>query len=126
MMIFNQCKAQSNVVNDGSKSTIEVRAEISQKLTESKSELEKVYRETVEFLNSIGTSDAKNYKAYLIRSQNGWKDYCEGKCRITEYESRNAAQGGLAFYNLCMTELNNQRTAELKIWLSGWKSEFNN
>ncbi len=126
MLIFNQCKAQSDTIDNQSKSTIEVRADIAKKLTESKSELERTYKKTIEFLNSVGTSDADNYKIYLIQSQNGWKEYCEGKCKITEYQSRDAAQGGFAFYNLCMTELNNKRTAELKIWLTEWKSEFDN
>ncbi len=126
ILIFNQCKAQSDTIDNQSKSTIEVRADIANKLTESKSELEKIYNKTVEFLDSIGTSDTQNYKAYLIQSQNGWKNYCEGKCKITEYESRDAAQGGFAFYNLCMTELNENRTTELKNLLKEWKYEFNN
>lgn len=126
LLIFNQCKAQSDTIDNQSKSTIEVRADIAKKLTESKSELEKTYKETVEFLDSIGTSAAQNYKTYLIQSQSGSKNYCEGKCKITEYESRDAAQGGFAFYNLCMTELNEKRTTELKNLLTGWKSEFDN
>ena len=126
LLIFSQCKSQSDTIDNQSKSTIEVRADIAKKLTESKLKLEKAYKETVDFLDSIGTSDADNYKAYLIQSQNGWNEYSEGKCRITEYQSRDAAQGGLAFYNLCMTELNEKRIKELKNLLTGWKSEFDN
>ncbi|KFB01055.1 hypothetical protein IA57_04230 [Mangrovimonas yunxiaonensis] len=126
LLIFNHCKAQSDTIDNQSKSTIEVRADIAKKLTESKSELEKIYKEAVEFLDSIETSDTQNYKTYLIQSQNGWKNYCEGKCKIAEYESRDAAQGGFAFYNLCMTELNEKRTTELKNLLMEWKSEFDN
>ena len=126
MLVFNQCKAQSDNTGDQSKSTIKVRADIAQKLTESKLELEGVYEETVEFLNSVGSSDAEEYKNYLIQSHKGWKKYCEGKCKIIEYQSREAAQGGFAFYNLCMTELNNKRAEELKRILAELKSEFNN
>lgn len=126
ILIFNQCKAQSDNVDDQTKSTIEVRADIAQRLTESELKLEKVYEESVEFLDRVGTSDAENYKSFLIKSQNGWEKYCEGKCKITEYHSRNATQGGFAFYNLCMTELNNKRTAELKNLLAEWKFKFDN
>ncbi|MAN28762.1 MULTISPECIES: lysozyme inhibitor LprI family protein [Mesonia] len=126
LFIFNTCKAQSDTNDNQLKNTIEVRADIAKKLSESKSKLEKIYKETVEFLDSIGSSDAQNYKTYLIQSQNGWKNYCEGKCRITEYKSRDAAQGGFAFYNICMTELNEKRTMELKNLLMEWKSELDN
>ena len=126
MLSFNHCIAQSDTIDNQSKSTIDVRAEITQKSSESKLELEKVYELSVKFLDSIGTSDANNYKAYLIQSQNGWKEYCKGKCKITEYQSRDATQGGFAFYNLCITELNNKRIAELKNLLAEWKFEFDN
>ena len=78
LFIFNTCKAQSDTNDNQLKNTIEVRADIAKKLSESKSKLEKIYKETVEFLDSIGSSDAQNYKTYLIQSQNGWKNYCEG------------------------------------------------
>lgn len=126
VLIFTPCKALSQTINNQSKSTIEVRADIAKKLTESKSELDKTYKETVKFLDSIGTSDAQSYKTYLIQSQNGWKNYCDGKCKIAEYQSREAAQGGFSFYNLCRTELNEKRTMELKNLLTEWKSEFDN
>ena len=126
MLIFNQCKAQSDTIDNQSKSTIEVRNDIAINLSESKFELEKMYRETIEFLDSVGTSDSNNYKIYLTQSQNGWKQYCEGKCKISEYQSRDGAQGGLAFYNLCMTEFNEKRTKELKNLLTELKSEFDN
>ncbi|WP_339700443.1 lysozyme inhibitor LprI family protein [uncultured Marixanthomonas sp.] len=126
IITFYQCKAQSDKVDDQTKSTIEVRADIAQKLTESKTNLEEVYNESVEFLDSVGTSDTENYKLFLFKSQSGWKKYCEGKCKIAEYQSRDAAQGGFAFYKICMTELNNKRTTELKNLLKGWKIEFNN
>ena len=103
-----------------------MRADIEKELTESKLELEKTYKETVEFLDSVETSDADNYKAYLVQSQNGWTKYCEGKCKITEYQSRGGAQGGYAFYNICMTESNKERTTELKNLLTEWKAEFDN
>lgn len=126
LLIFSAGKAQSDTVDFHSKSSIEVRADIEKELTESKLDLENTYNETLEFLGSVETSDADNYKAYLIQSQNGWAKYCEGKCKITEYQSRDGAQGGYAFYSLCMTELNKKRTAELKDLLMEWKAEFDN
>lgn len=124
MIVFIQCKAQSENKTEQSKSTIEVRADISEKMTKSVIELEKIYNESIKFLDSIGNYEVENYKSFLIKSQDGWKAYCEGKCKIFEYQSREAAQGGLAFYNLCMTELNNDRIAELKNLLTEWKREF--
>ncbi len=123
-MVFSQCKAQSENITDQSKSTIEVRADIAEKKTKSKIELEKTYNESVRFLDSIGNSDAENYKSFLIDSQNGWEIYCEGKCKIIEYQSRDGAQGGLPFYNICITEQNDMRTTELKNWMAEWKREF--
>src|SRR5690606_15680701 len=99
-----QCTAQSKKINDQSKSTIEVRADILGNKTKSKIALEKIYNESVRFLDSIDKSDAEKYKTFLIDSQNGWEIYCEGKCKIIEYQSRNGAQGGLPFYNICITE----------------------
>lgn len=126
LLIFSPGKAQSDTADLHSKNSIEVRSDIEKELTESKLDLEKIYNETLEFLDSVETSDADSYKAYLIQSQNGWIKYCEGKCRITEYQSRGGAQGGLAFYSLCMTDLNKKRTAELKDLLLEWKAEFDN
>src|SRR5690606_5273545 len=98
MIVFTQCKAQSENKTDQSKSTIEVRADIFEKMTKSVIELEKIYNESIKFLDNIGNPEAENYKSFLIESQDGWKAYCEGKCKIAEYQSREAAQGGLAFY----------------------------
>lgn len=123
---FAQCKAQTEKVSEQSKSTIEIRAEIFENLQKSKLKLEKIYEESIEYLDSIGNIDTKNYNFFLIDSQNGWKAYSEGKCKISEYQSRDAAQGGLSFYNLCMTDLNIVRTTELKNWLTEWKREFDN
>lgn len=122
--VFNRCKAQSESKSDQSKSSVEVRADISENATKSKIELEKIYNETTTFLDSVGISEADNYKLFLTESHDGWKTYCEGKCKIIEYQSREAAQGGFAFYNLCITELNNERIAELKGLLTEWKREF--
>ena len=125
-LIINQCKAQSDKIDDQAENTIEVRADITKKMAESKLKLEKVYNKCVKFLDSQGNSDPENYKSLLIESHNGWKTYSERKCKISEYQSRDAAQGGSAFYNLCKTELNEKRIAELKNLLSGWKLEFHN
>ena len=124
-LIFSICSAQKNISNK-TKSSIEIRADISKNMSESKLELNKVFENCIEFLNDIGTSDAGNYKSFLIESQNGWEKYMESKCRMTKYQSRDAAQGGLAFYYLCRTELNNKRKTELKILLKDFKFEFNN
>lgn len=124
LFVLVQCKTQTETIDDVSKSGIEVRGEIAENLNNSKIKLDKIYNESLTFLTSIGNLDSENYKSFLIESQNGWKTYSEGKCKISEYVSKDAAQGGLAFYNICMTELNNVRTIEIANWLTQWKKDF--
>ena len=124
--VLAQCKAQTETMDEQGKSGIETRADIAENLNNSKIELDKAYNESLTFLKSIDNLDADNYKSFLIESQNGWKIYSEGKCKISGYVSKDAAQGGLPFYNICMIELNNIRTVEIKKWLEDWKLDFKN
>lgn len=71
-LIINQSKAQSDTIVDQIENTIEVRANITKKMAESKLKLEKVYNKFVKFLDGVDNSEAEYYKSLLIESNNGW------------------------------------------------------
>ena len=117
------CTAQQDTISIGS---IDERAELFINLNQSEIALENKYNEIVLLLGKIETDDSLNYLNIISNAQKHWEIYSEFECKITEFETRNGAQGGLPFYNQCKIEMNNQRIEKFSELLINLKREFNN